>query len=238
MMGVHPSPVHDPLGCETCPVRDIAVCAGLADQERNDLARLGKRRRFQRGETVFSAGDRSMACATLVSGALKLSRFDSQGVERTVALLHPAGFLARLFATEIDSSAVALTDSELCLFPRDLVEREMRSHPGFMERILQATTDQLASAHNLLDLIGRREARSRVAGLILVLLDGHCDSPIKDGIAIDLPLTRGEMATVLGLTIETVSRQLSALEAGGIISKIGLRGLRIDRLASLHVAAD
>lgn len=238
MTGAHPRPVHDPLECETCPVRDIAVCAGLGDQERRDLARLGQRRRFARGETVFAAGDRSTACATLVNGALKLSRFDAQGVERTVALVHPAGFLARLFATDIDSSAVALTDSELCLFPRDLVAREMRGHPGFMERILQATADQLASAHNLLDLIGRREARSRVAGLILVLLDGHCDSPIVDGVVIDLPLTRGEMATLLGLTIETVSRQLSALEAGGVISRIGLRGLRIERLSSLHVAAD
>ena len=46
---------------------------------------------------VFDAGDRETACATLVSGALKLSRIDADGVERTVAIVHAGGFLARLF---------------------------------------------------------------------------------------------------------------------------------------------
>lgn len=228
---------HDPLGCDDCPVRDLAVCAGLGDTERRDLARLGRRKRYRRGETVFAAGDESIACATLVSGVLKLSRFDANGTERTVALLHPSGFLARLFATEIDSSATAITDAELCLFPRDLIEREMRHHPGFMQRVLRATSEQLASAHDLIDLIGRRDARARLAGLLLIFAQGSCDGPPADGLLLDLPLTRGEIATLLGLTIETVSRQLTALEADGIIAREGARGIRLVRLNDLRDAA-
>lgn len=224
---------HDPLGCDDCPVRELAVCAGLGDSERRDLARLGRRRHYQRGETIFAAGDVSLACATLVTGAVKLSRFDAQGTERTIALLHPAGFLARLFAVEADCSATALTDSELCVFPRDTVEREMRNHPGFMERVLRATTEQLASAHDLIDLIGRRDARARVSGLLMLLAQGSCDGAPSDGMRIELPLTRGEIAALLGLTIETVSRQLTAIEAEGAITREGQRGIRIDRLAAL-----
>lgn len=229
---------HDPLNCEDCPVRETAVCAGLGDRERRDLARLGRRKRYQRGETVFAAGDESIACATLVTGVLKLSRFDAGGTERTVALLHPAGFLARLFATGIESTATALIDCELCLFPRDLVEREMRGHPGFMERVLRATTDQLAEAHDLIDLIGRRDARARVAGLLLIFAQGNCDGAPADHLLVDLPLTRGEIATLLGLTIETVSRQLTALEADGVIAREGARGVRLMRIASLRAAAE
>lgn len=228
---------HDPLGCDDCPVRDIAVCAGLGDTERRDLARLGRRKRYQRGETVFAAGDESIACATLVSGVLKLSRFDAHGTERTVALLHPAGFLARLFAAEIDSSATAITDCELCLFPRALIEREMGHHPGFMQRVLRATSEQLASAHDLIDLIGRRDARARLAGLLLIFAQGSCEGAPADGLLLDLPLTRGEIATLLGLTIETVSRQLTALEADGIIAREGARGIRLVRLNDLRDAA-
>lgn len=227
---------HDPLGCDDCPVRDIAVCAGLGDAERRDLARLGRRKRFRRGETIFAGGDRSIACATLVSGIVKLSRFDASGTERTVALLHPSGFLARLFAAEIDCTATALCDSELCLFPRDVVEREMHGHPRFMERVLRATNDQLTSAHDLIDLIGRRDSRARLAGLLLLFAQGNCDGPPGEDVTIDLVLTRGEMAALLGLTIETVSRQLTALESDGVIVRQGARGIRLLRLDELQRA--
>ncbi|MBA4048314.1 MAG: Crp/Fnr family transcriptional regulator [Sphingomonas sp.] len=230
--------MHDPLGCDDCPVREIAVCAGLGEVERRDLARLGRRKSYRRGETIFAAGDSSIACATLVSGAVKLSRFDAQGTERTVALLHPAGFLARLFAVEIDCTATALSDCTLCLFPRDVVERQMRSHSDFMERVLRATSEQLASAHNLIDLIGRRDARARVTGLLLIFAEGSCDGPLADGQLLDLPLTRGEVANFLGLTIETVSRQLTILEAEGAIAREGPRGIRLLRVAALAPPTD
>jgi CRP/FNR family transcriptional regulator len=226
---------HDPLGCDDCPVRDIAVCAGLEDAERRSLARLGRKRRYKRGETIFSAGDDSIACATLVSGVLKLSRFDAEGTERTVALLHPAGFLARLFSTELNSTATALTDCELCLFPRDLVEREMRVHPGFMERVLRATSEQLEASQSLIELIGRRDAKARLAGLLLIFLRDRCDAPDEN--RIELPLTRGEIASLLGLTIETVSRQFTQLEAEGVLRRDGLRFVEVLDRAALEEAA-
>ena len=229
--------MHDPLGCQTCPVRDIAVCAGLGDAERQALARLGQRKRFARGETVFNAGDDDIACATLVSGALKLSRIDAEGVERTVAIVHPSGFLARLFAATADCTATALTASELCLFPRQLIEREMRAHPGLMERVLKATVEQLDESRALIDLIGRRDAKARVAGLLLLFLEGSCDGEPKDGARIESPLTRGEMASLLGLTIETVSRQLSRLEAEGVLSRDGLRFIDLLDIGLLRQAA-
>lgn len=228
----------DPLGCDDCPVRDLAVCAGLGEVERHALARLGRRRSFARGETVFLAGEDNLACATLVSGALKLSRIDSEGVERTVALIHPAGLLARLFATAIDCTATALTETEMCLFPRDVIEREMRTHPGFMERVLRATVEQLDDSRALIDLIGRRDAKARVAGLLLVFLAGCCDGAPANGTRIELPLTRGEMASLLGLTIETVSRQLTALEAAGAIRRVGLRQIVVPQVATLRAAAN
>lgn len=228
---------HDPLQCAECPVRDIAVCAGLDDAERRDLARLGRRRRFARGETVFAAGDDSMACATLVSGALKLARIDAQGTERLLGLVYPAGFLARLFAPTLDYSAIALTDAELCLFPRGDVEREMRSHPGFMERVLAATTDQLAQSHALIELIGRNGVRARLAGLLCLLVDQHCDGLAHKDLRLELPLGRGDMAALLGTTIETISRQIGALEADGVIRRDGLRHLVIRDVGMLRRAA-
>jgi CRP/FNR family transcriptional regulator, anaerobic regulatory protein len=228
---------RDPLGCGTCPVRDVAVCAGLQEEERRALARLGQRRMFQRGETIFAAGDEHVACATLVRGALKLSQIDQDGVERTVAIVHPSHFLAQLFAGGSQLTATALTTSELCLFPRPLVEREMRTHPALMERVLRTTVEQLNASRDLIALIGRRDARSRVAGLLLSLAEGSCEHQDRYDLRFELPLTRGELASLLGLTIETVSRQFSQLEAEGVLRRDGLRSIQIPDLRQLEMIA-
>lgn len=228
---------HDPLACATCPVRDVAVCAGLGEEERRTLARVGRRRRFGRGEVVFDAGDPDTACATLVTGALKLSRIDADGVERTVALVHAGGFLARLFATGVDCTATALADSELCLFSRADVEGAMRGSPGFMERILQATLEQLDASRALINLIARRDAKSRVAGLLLLFLRGGCEGAPRDGDRVALPLSRGEMAGLLGTTIETVSRQFAQLEAEALIRRVGLHHVVVEDMRGLAALA-
>lgn len=203
------------------------------------LARLGKKRHFRRGEAIFRRGDRAIACATLVRGAVKLSRCDADGTERTIAIIQPAGLLARLFAADIDSDAIALTDSELCIFPRDLIEREMHANAGLMERVLRATADELATAHAMIDLVGRPRARARVAGLVLMLAKGSADGElIEPGARVPLPLSRGEMASLLGLTIETVSRQFTRLERDGVIARDGLRAMIVTNPAALRDASD
>jgi CRP/FNR family transcriptional regulator len=219
--------------CAACPVRDTAVCAGLPADERDALARLGRRRRFAAGETIFAAGDASVACASLIAGAVKLTRSDADGVERTVGLIHPAGFLARLFAATEDDTVIALVDSEVCLFPRSAVERDMRAFPGFMERVLRATVDQLDQSRALVELIGRRDTRSRLAGFLRLVSDGRCAAHA----VIDLQVSRGDIAALLGTTIETVSRQFAALEDAGLVRRHGLRGVEILDPAGLAALA-
>ena len=63
------------------------------------------------------------------------------------------------------------------------------------------------------------------------------DSPCHPSQSFDLPLTRGEIAGMLGTTIETVSRQLSALEGEAVIRREGARGIRITNLPGLEAAA-
>lgn len=229
----------DPLDCQDCPVRALAICAGLDEADRLALAQMGKKRRFARGEAIFRRGDRSIACATLVRGAVKLSRVDSDGTERTIAVLQPGGMLAQLFATDVDSDAIALTQSELCVFPRDVIEREMQAHVGFMERVLKTTTEELASTRAIVDLVGRPRARARVAGLLFMLAKGCADGDrVAPGARVPLPMTRGEMASLLGLTIETVSRELTKLEREGIIARDGARAIRVANPPALDTAGD
>lgn len=215
------------LACAACPVRDSAACSVLEDEEREALARTGRTRELKRGELLFAAGDESTACATLVSGALKVSSVDADGFERILALIHPAGFVGELFAPFAEHDVAALTDSRVCLFGRADLDRAIEEHPALGRALLRRSQEDLHESRRLLELAGRKNAADRVGGLLLALAHAASDSPCHPARRFDLPLTRGEMAGLLGLTIETVSRSLTALVRAGAIRKTGARGIEL-----------
>ena len=146
MSGPHAGLNPDPAGrlaCADCPVGDSAVCAVLSGQEKLALAGIGRHRTLAAGEHLFDAGDDAIACATLISGSLKLSRLDEDGTERLFGIIHPSGFLGRLFSTQTDVTATALTDARLCIFPRGDFEQVLADRPHLMRQILSRTMDAL-----------------------------------------------------------------------------------------------
>ncbi|HLL60003.1 MAG TPA: cyclic nucleotide-binding domain-containing protein, partial [Allosphingosinicella sp.] len=142
-----------PEVCADCPVRDDAVCSALRPDELAELAAIAHHKSFERGETIFAAGDDSIACATLISGAAKIVSADEDGVERIVALIHPAGFMGQLVTAASPFDVIALTDTRLCLFPRGGFERVMADHPKLIRSILERTQAELDASRTLTSLI-------------------------------------------------------------------------------------
>jgi CRP/FNR family transcriptional regulator, anaerobic regulatory protein len=225
------------LACQTCPVRDTAACAALDPEERTQLAALGRHRDFTRGQTVMAAGDENIACATLVSGALKIANIDANGQEQILSVVHPAGFVGEMFAPIAHHDVVALTDSRLCLFTRTDYEAAVERFPALAAALLRRSSEELLEARTLLDLKGRRSAQAKLAGLILAFARAASESSCHPAQMFELPLSRSEIANLLGLTIETVSRQLTRLEHGGLIARHGARGLLIRDALGLESAA-
>jgi CRP/FNR family transcriptional regulator, anaerobic regulatory protein len=214
-------------------VRDRAACAALGDDERRDLAKLGHHRRLKRGETLFGAGDDNAVSATLIKGALKVSAFDENGTEHIVSLIHPAGFAGELFAPTAHYDIVALTDCELCVFPRAEYERALHRFPKLGQALLRRSSEALTESRELLAAVSGRSASQRLAGFLLSLARAANDTECHLASDFDLVLTRGEIASLLGLTIETVSRQLTRLEKEGLIRREGARGIRLEDAARL-----
>lgn len=225
------------LACSVCPVRDRAACSALSDAQRDDLARRGRHRTLAAGETLFAAGEESSACATLISGALKISATAADGAETIVGLVHPAGFVGELFSPFAAHEVSAVAPSEVCLFgPTDLADAAAR-YPKLSEALLRRAQADLHAARDLLDLSRRRGAEARVAGLVLALAQAASASPCHPAQAFDLPLGRADIAAMLGLTIETVSRQFTALERAGVIRRDGRRGIELLDPARLEAMA-
>jgi CRP/FNR family transcriptional regulator, anaerobic regulatory protein len=215
------------LTCNTCLVRDNAACAVLTTEERDAMAAAGRTRTLKRGEMLFAAGDEEAACATLVSGALKVSAIDMDGNEQILALVHPAGFIGELFAPFAHHDVVALTESKLCTFARGDIERAIDDYPALARALLKRSQADLLASRSLLELTGNASAEARLAALLHDFAAAASESSCHLASEFELPLTRGEMANMLGLTIETVSRKLGELEDMGAIIRKGKRGIAL-----------
>ena len=132
--------------CADCSVRDLALCGSLTDHELEALNALGRRQRLSKGETVIWAGDESIICANLLSGVLKLSASTADGREQIVGLHYPADFIGRPYADAADFTVTALTDAELCVFPRKQFEQVLEDHVRMERLLLQRTFAALDEA--------------------------------------------------------------------------------------------
>jgi CRP/FNR family transcriptional regulator, anaerobic regulatory protein len=228
---------REALSCDVCPVRDIAACAALDVREREELARLGHHRTLRRGESLSAAGGANGLSATLIRGVLKVSSFDSDGTERILSLIHPAGFAGELFTPTANHDIVALTNAELCVFPRREYEQALERFPALGRALLRRSSTDLHEARALLAAVTGRTAIQRLAAFLLALSRAASPHQGLPASRFDLHLTRGEVAALLGMTIETVSRQLTRLEKDGIIRRDGVRGIRVEDSARLAALA-
>jgi len=187
-------------------------------------------------------GEDALLVANVLEGVLKLSTSTSDGREQIVGVVYPSDFIGRPFGERSHHSVTALVDSRVCLFPRAAFDRFAHDHPELEHRLLNRALDELDRARRWMLLLGRKSAPERVASFLLEmsvrLAEAGCehDGPLD---RFELPLDRQQIADVLGLTIETVSRQLSALRASGVIDLPGRRALHIlDRGRLIALAGD
>lgn len=213
--------------CKDCPIRHRSVCARCEPDELEKLEQGKYYRTFEPGQTVLWSGDRMEFVASVISGVATLSQTMEDGRTQMVGLLLPSDFIGRPGRDTAPYDVTAVSDVTLCCFRRRPFEELMVTTPHVSQRLLEMALDELDAAREWMLLLGRKTAREKIASLIAII--ARRDSELKaalmaDGeLAVDLPLTREAMADYLGLTLETVSRQISTLKREGIISLDGKR---------------
>lgn len=174
--------------------------------------------------------------ASVVTGIATLSQTMEDGRRQMVGLLLPSDFVGRPGRETAAYDVTATTDLLMCCFRKKAFEEMMISTPHVGQRLLEMTLDELDSAREWMLLLGRKTAREKIASLIAII--ARRDAALKlmapEGrVTFDLPLSREAMSDYLGMTLETVSRQVSALRRDGVIEIQGKRHVTIpdfDRL--------
>lgn len=226
----------NPRDCGTCPIRHRAVCSRCEPDELDHLDEIKYYRTYEAGQPVIWAGDQMEFVASVVTGIATLSQTMEDGRTQMVGLLLPSDFIGRPGREMAPFDVVAVTDLTLCCFRKKPFEELMGATPAIGARLLQMTLDELDSAREWMLVLGRKTAREKIASLLLII--ARRDAALykrlpADDMAFDLPLTREAMADYLGLTLETVSRQISALKKSGVIQLQGKRQVHIPDLQRL-----
>lgn len=227
------------VACSNCPIRHRAVCAECNEDELNHLETIKSYLTIPKGASIAIAGEPLDHLSSVVSGCATVSKTLSDGRRQMVGLMLPSDFIGRPGRSRLTFDIDAASEVTLCRFERKAFEQIVHSSPNVAHRLLTMTLDELEVARDWQVLLGRYTARERVAHFLLSLVrrETHDD---RDGLftgsaKLTLPLSRELIADYLGLTIETTSRQFSALRKDGLIETPSSREVVVPDLARLMI---
>ena len=216
--------------CSTCNLREVCLPCGLNG---DDVAELGDlvytRRRIKRGEALLRAGNAFESILAIRSGFFKSSVVLEDGRDQVTGF-HMAGEIVGLDGIgsgKHSSDVVALEDSEVCVIPYSRLE-----HPQFQRQLHRVMSRELVRDQGVMTLLGTMRAEERLAAFLLNLSQRfkvRGFSPTE----FHLRMTRDEIGSYLGLSLETVSRAFSRFQADGLIT-VQQKHIRIAALDGLR----
>lgn len=191
------------------PVSIASAAAAPSDP----LDRLGMGVKCEKNRTIYFESDEAEHCYKVKSGTVRLCKVTEDGRRQIAAFLTAGDLFGWTDQGYYNFSAEAVTDVTLEKFSRVRVDEAAKASPALGRRVLALLSTQLASAHDHLLLLGRMTAAERIANFLLELVRRQ-----RGAGRVELAMSRKDVADYLGLTVETVSRTMSALKRKGIIA--------------------
>lgn len=225
-----------PKLCQSCEARHRGICGVLTPQELIAVAKHTRQVHYRPGEELIGDAEEITSYANVIRGVVKLTKMLKDGRQQVVGLQFAPDFLGRPFSQKSKLAAEAASDVDLCRMPKSVLEAMIADSPTFEHRFLEQTLRELDEAREWMVTLGRKTAAEKVASFLYSIIV-HIDPAIERNHAttatFDLPLTRADIADFLGLTVETVSRQLTKLRTEKVIKITNNRHITIPDIERL-----
>ena len=167
---------------------------------------------------------------------MKLVAHAAGGREQVLAFHFPGDFVAVPAHGAHSYTLFALTSSEALVFPAAEFIELSSGHPAAMRTLLAAVLRSLNRSREKAIALGRKTAQERLSAFLIGMAE-RIGQPAKNACLLHLPMSRRDIADSLGLTIETVSRQLGELREAGLLETAGRSDVRLFDLAALAARA-
>lgn len=225
--------------CLHCRLSTLCLPYGLKQDEISQLESIVKRKRpIKSDELLFRQDEDCNSLYAVKSGSFRSFITDCDGSEQTIGFYLPGELMAldALKDGHLHCSVIALETASVCELPlQDL--NELCSHiPSLQSQLMRIIGTQIVSDHDKIVLLGNRSAQEKMATFLLMLSQRY-NALGYSGTEFNLTMRRHDIANFLGLTIETVSRQLGNLSKTGVIT-VKQRGIQIKNLDSLKTIVE
>lgn len=198
-------------------IADLSVFKNFGPEELDDVLRDARSVRYPKNAKVFEQDEEARSFFVLLHGHLRVVKLTPDGQQVVVRFVSPGelfGVAMAIGRTTYPGTAVAVVDSIALAWAStawpDLVAR----HPALAVNTLQTVGSRLQEAHTRVTEMSTEQVEQRVARAVLRLAQ-QAGRKTPQGILIDFPISRQDIAEMTGTTLHTVSRLLSAWEEAG-----------------------
>jgi CRP-like cAMP-binding protein len=216
-------------------IASIPLFEGLPREQLADLSHIVEERALIRGEIIFSEGDPGTGFYVVISGRVKVFKLSPEGKEQILHILgtgEPFGEVPVFAGQHFPANAEAMDECRLFFFPRESFVDLIRKNPSLALNMLAILSRRLRMFAALIEDLSLKEVPGRLAAYLLYLSQKNRGSK-----NLELTITKGQLASLLGTIPETLSRILGKMSAQGLIELDGRR-IRILDTGGLQVLAE
>lgn len=223
--------------CHRCGSRVAGLCQPLDAAALDEISAEAHQMSLPAHSAVFREGDPAGRVFTLIDGFAKLSRLLPDGKQQVVGFRFAGDVIGYTTLKTYPFDAELLTDARLCRLDRAQLDGMLHRYPKLERRMLDLCVQELTTTQEQLVTVGRRSAEARVASFLLSLVAAASRRGDTRGV-LEMPMTRADIADFLGLTLETVSRSLTAFRKRGWIREPVHHRVELLDIAALSTLAE
>ncbi|KPJ76249.1 MAG: transcriptional regulator [Deltaproteobacteria bacterium SG8_13] len=202
-------------------INKIPAFNGLSEDQLKAIRSVAVDRRFDKGEMVFSEGDEGSGFYVVVDGQVKIFKLSPEGKEQILHIFgpgDPVGEVAVFAGRSFPANAEAITAARLLFFPRTAFLDLISANPSLAMKMLAVLSMRLRRFTIQIENLSLKEVPGRLATYLIVLSEEQ-----KDEQTVTLPISKGQLASLLGTIPETLSRIFAKMSAQNLIAVEGRR---------------
>ena len=205
--------------CSICKVRTYSFCRCLDEDRLKDFSNVSFEKTFLNKQNIFLQNDQSDYLYNITEGNVKIYQLLDDGRIQIIGFLYPGDFFGSYRNNKYNYCAEAIGDLKTCVFNQKILDKYLDENPILAKELLNKTSFELTLAQDRLTVLGKLNAAERLVKFLLNISEQRNRIGWKNN-PISLPMTRQDVADYLGITIETVSRELTNLKTSNIIKII------------------
>lgn len=220
-------------------LKGVALFHDLSEQELSFLVEHSTSQHCSANELIFTEGDPCSGLFIIQSGAVKIFKTASSGREQILSVEQAGNTIAELPVFDggtYPASTVAVEDSDLLFIRKEDLRTLCLQHPEVALKLLKSVGRRLRALVGIIEELSFTTVRQRLIAYLLRLA-GRSNASAKGGVDLELPVSHQELAAELGTVRELVSRNLSRLQAEGLI-RIQARSVQVPDIAALRSACE